>query len=359
MSDSSSDGLDIHIGGYTHEMRGSSDGINAYRWIGAVEDEVEISHLGAIELVSPTFLARHPDRPLLFAVSESSPGLVSACTISDTGALTLINSVDSGGEGGCHVAVHPSGTHLLVVHYTEGSVASFHIGEDGTLSQAIDVHPFSGSGPDTERQDRSHAHQVLFDGGTVLVTDLGSDQVHRLELVDGRFHEAGEIQLPPGTGPRHGVVSGDHLVIACELSAQLWLGRRQGQEWQQVAVVDASAAPGETDTNPDGRIYPSAIAVSGDQVFVANRGADTCAVFSLDRAEHTLVPVTEFPSGGRWPRDMVLSSDRIWIANQVSNVVSVFTRTAAELPAWTLDFEIPSNSPACVVLGPERAPRTR
>ncbi|MGO1974542.1 MAG: lactonase family protein [Propionibacteriaceae bacterium] len=359
MSDSSSAGLGIHIGGYTQEMRGSSDGIDAYRWISAVEDEVEISHLGAIELVSPTFLARHPDRPLLFAVSESSPGLVSACTISDSDALTLINSVDSGGEGGCHVAVDPRGTHLLVAHYTEGSVATFHIGEDGTLSQAIDVHPFSGSGPDPERQDRSHAHQVLFDGDTVLVTDLGSDQVHRLELVDGRLHEAGEVQLPPGSGPRHGVVTGDHLVIACELSAQLWLGRRQGREWQQVAVVDASAAtaPG---TETEGRIYPSAIAVSGDQVFVANRGADTCAVFSLDRDQHTLTPVAEFPSGGRWPRDLVLSSDRLWIANQVSNVVSVFTRTdEGTMPAWTLDFEIPSNSPACVVLGPEGPPRTR
>lgn len=354
MSDSSSDGLDIHIGGYTREMHGASDGINAYRWIGSVPDEVEISHLGAVELVSPTFLARHPDRPLLFAVSESSPGQVSACSIDDTGALTLLNTVSSGGEGGCHLAVHPSGTHLLVAHYTEGSVATFHIGADGTLSEAIDVHPFSGSGPDAERQDRSHAHQVIFDADTVLVTDLGADRVHRLKLVDGRLHEAGHTQLPPGSGPRHGVVSGDHLVIACELSAQVWLGRRRGGEWQQVALVDASGADTEA------RIYPSAVAVADDQVLVANRGADTCTVFALDRDQDTLTAVTEFPSGGQWPRDLVLSSDRVWVANQVSNVVSVFTRTdQGALPAWTLDFEIPSNSPACIVLGPEGRTDTR
>lgn len=354
MSDSSSAGLDIHIGGYTQEMRGASDGINAYRWVGAVEDEVEINHLGVTELVSPTFLARHPDRPLLFAVSESSPGQVTACAISDTGALTVINTVSSGGEGGCHLAVHPSGSHLLVVHYTEGSVATFLIGEDGALSEAIDVHPFSGSGPDSERQDRSHAHQVLFDGDTVLVVDLGTDQLHRLELVDSHVEESGEVQLPPGSGPRHGVVTGDHLVVACELSAQLWVGRRQGREWHQVALVDAST------TQTEARIYPSAIAVSDDQVFVTNRGADTCAVFTLDRDQDLIRREIEFPSGGQWPRDMVLSSDRIWIANQVSNVVSVFTRTEGEpLPVWTLDFEIPSNSPACVVLGPEAPNPTR
>lgn len=357
MSDSSKDGLDIHIGGYTREMRGTSEGINAYRWIRAVADEVEISHLGAIELVSPTFLVRHPDRPLLFAVSESSPGLVTACAIGESGALSVINTVDSGGEGGCHIALHPQGSHLLVAHYTEGSVASFHIAEDGSLSQVVDVHPFSGQGPDTERQDRSHAHQVLFDGDQVLVTDLGSDRVHRLDLVDGRLQDVGALQLPPGSGPRHGVVTGDHLLIACELSATIWVGRRQGQEWQQVALVDSSAAE---PTDAEDRIYPSAIAVSGDQVFVANRGPDTCAVFTLDRDQDTLTPVAEFPSGGRWPRDLVLSPARIWIANQVSNVVSVFTRTdEATMPAWTLDFEIPTNSPACIVLGAEGSPATR
>ena len=96
---------------------------------------------------------------------------------------------------------------------------------------------------------------------------------------DGRFRTGAEpIVLPAGSGPRHLVLIEDFLVVACELSAELWLGRRSDDDgWTEVQRVAASTV------EVDEPIFPSALRADGDQVFVANRGAGTIAVFELDR----------------------------------------------------------------------------
>ncbi|WP_168207462.1 lactonase family protein [Microlunatus elymi] len=332
----------IFVGGYTEEMGGSATGLTAYD--GAPDDGVP-AQLAALGLGSPSYVIKHPDEPWLFVVHERTPGQVSAVRYDDNG-LHLINTVASDGDGGCHLAFDHSGNFVVVAHYTSGSIASFKIEDNGALSERIGLLEFEGSGPDPERQDAAHAHQVVSVGQALLVPDLGTDSVH-LVLIDdeGNLSPAGDsIALPAGSGPRHLVLSGQHLVVACELSATLWVSALDAEVGAEGVTVPASTK------QTDERIYPSGIAVLGDQVVVANRGADTVSVFTLD-ASGTPHPLVEIDCGGRWPRDVAVDGEQLWIANQESNNVTVIrpARVSNKPEDWQTVLQLPTPSPACVV----------
>ncbi|HEY0240295.1 MAG TPA: beta-propeller fold lactonase family protein, partial [Friedmanniella sp.] len=210
-------------------------------------------------------------------------------------------------------------------------------------------------GPDPDRQDGPHAHQVVPDPGRpgeVLVCDLGTDRVHRLRLEpDGRLVEAAPaLVLPAGFGPRHLVVAGDTLVVAGELSAQLWLGRRDDAGWQATQLVPTTRATPDERARLTAVVAPSALRLVGDQVVAATRGVDTVSVFALDRAAGTVVLVAETSCGGHHPRDLVGVDGLLWLANQGSDEIVVLDLAAITSgdDAVVLRFDFPR--PACLVL---------
>ncbi|GAB3929814.1 hypothetical protein GCM10027613_49680 [Microlunatus endophyticus] len=186
----------IFIGGYTTEMGGGAAGLSR---LSGADPSTEPATLG---LHSPTFVIKHPSEPWLYAINETTPGSVSA-VLSDDNGLHLINTVESGGDGGCHLCFDHTGNFVVVAHYTSGSIASFRIEDNGALSERIGLLQFSGSGPDPERQDAAHAHEVVSVGSSILVPDLGTDSVHIVRIDgDGNLTPATDsITLPPGSGP--------------------------------------------------------------------------------------------------------------------------------------------------------------
>jgi 6-phosphogluconolactonase len=333
---------DVLVGGYTAGQAGHADGVTSLRWARSAAALVAVDTL---ELSSPSYLVTHPTEPWLFAVSEDAPAAVSSALLGDDGSVVLLSSVGAGGNGACHLALSPEGGRLLVANYGSGSVSSFTVGWDGRLSAMVDRITFSGSGPDPDRQEGPHAHQVVWDGEQVLVPDLGTDRLHRLQVAEnGRLSEAGPaVQLPPGSGPRHLVVIGDHLVVACELSGRLWLAERGATgAWLEVASVPCSGVASE------GPALPSALRADADQLFVANRGPGTVAVFTLDRAAGRLERIAEFGCGGAGPRDLALGPGQLWVANQADDVLSVFDRSS--LPPTSSPRQVPSPTPTCVLL---------
>ena len=333
------------VGGYTAEQGGQAPGLTLLAPAGDGRG-AELAVLSTLDLVSPSYLVRHPREPWVFAVSETDASRVSSVARSDDGRLVLLSDVATGGSDACHLALSPDGTRLLVAHYGSGSVASFLVGADGRLSSLVDRVASTGTGPDPDRQAAPHAHQVVWDGEEVLVPDLGTDRLHRLHVgADGALTGAGPaVVLPAGSGPRHLVVLGDHLAVACELSGQLWLAARTDDGWLEVASVPCSAAA------EGASVQPSALRADGDQLYVANRGPATVAVFTLDRPTGLLTPVAEFGCGGAGPRDLVLEPARLWVVNQADDRVSVFDRRS--VPPLAAPGQLPSASPACVVLDP-------
>lgn len=333
---------EVLVGGYTAGQAGRARGLTVLRPAAS-----GLAAVSTLELPSPSYLVTHPRERWLFAVSEDAPARVSSALVRDDGSAALLSSVDTGGDGACHLALSPEGRRLLVANYGSGSVSSFLVGPDGRLGPLVDLVTFSGSGPDPDRQQAPHAHQVVWDGEEVLVADLGTDRLHRLQVAeDGGLAEAGPaVRLPPGSGPRHLVVLEEHLVVACELSGRLWLGQRDRTGgWREVASVPCSGA------STAGPVLPSALRADGDVLFVANRGPSTVATFRFDRDAGRLDPVAEFGCGGAGPRDVALGPGQLWVANQADDVLSVFDRTS--LPPSGPPLQVPAPTPTCIVLRP-------
>ncbi len=322
------------VGGYTGTM-GDGSGILTLQ-VGPDD----VSALGTVEIDSPSYLIRHPERPLLYAVSEGDASTVAALRLTDHGP-ELINQVTNSGSGACHLCLSPDGRFVITANYGAGSVSCFGLADDGSLTGQTDLFQVTGSGPDASRQSEPHPHQVVVDGDVVLVPDLGTDRVHRLGIdAAGKISIVGEpVVLPPGSGPRHLVVVDDQLVVACELSAEVWWGPKAGDGGESGQVVAASGSDVDT------RIYPSAIVADGSSIFVANRGSDTIAAFQL--TDGVVRPAIEISCGGAWPRDLITTGSHLWVANQNDGTIVAIARD--DLAAGRFDGTIPSPSPSCLI----------
>ena len=309
----------VFVGCYTGDKGGEGDGITLLRRDPATGD---LTRLGlAARTPSPSFLAQHPTLPVLYAVNELGEGTISAFAVANDCSLSPLANRPTGGADPCHLAVTPDGRHLVVANYTSGNVSVFPLDAAGVPAERSDLLALSGTGPDAERQEHAHAHQVVPSGADVLISDLGSDRVwrSRLDPVAGRLGAPEPaVEAKPGTGPRHLVRSADGtLLLAGELAGNVsWYQPVGGPALEQRGGVASSTLPGP--------VYPSEICIGRDErfVYVANRGPDTVSAFERDGANLTMI--AEVPTGGEWPRHMILLGDHLYVTNQRSHNVTVF-----------------------------------
>jgi 6-phosphogluconolactonase (cycloisomerase 2 family) len=309
----------VFLGCYTGESGGEGEGIALLRRDLATG---RLTRLGvAARTPSPSFLAQHPTRPVLYAVNELSTGTVSAFSVGPDGSLDVLAVQETGGRHPCHLAVTADGRHLLAANYSSGSVSVHPLDADGAPGERTDLLDLDGSGPVADRQEGPHAHMVLPDpnGPEVLITDLGADRVRRCRLdpIAGRLTElAPAVVAAPGTGPRHLRRAADGvLFLVGELAGVLSWYRPAGG-FQLAGTSAASTVAGVN--------YPAEIAAGRDGrfLYVSNRGPDTVSVFTWDGEKATLV--AEVPTGGVWPRHLALIFDHLYVANERSHAVTTF-----------------------------------
>lgn len=310
----------VFVGCYTPDSAGAGEGIALLR-----RDALSgaLTRLGvAARTPSPSFLARHPVLPVLYAVNEIEVGAVSAFSVAGDGRLTPLAVRSTGGRHPCHLAVSGDGGHLVAANYGSGSVAVFPLDPDGAPGERSDLLALDGRGPVTDRQEGPHAHMVAPSpyAAEVLAVNLGGDRVSRLRLdpVAGRLSELDPaVSALPGTGPRHLVRAADgRILLVGELAADLtWYRPDPGSgRLRAEGAVPTSAGPAP--------VLPSEIVMGRDGrfVYVANRGPDTVSVFAWgpDGADR----VAEVATGGRWPRHLALLGDHLYVANEQSHSVT-------------------------------------
>jgi 6-phosphogluconolactonase len=204
----------------------------------------------------------------------------------------------------------------------------------------------------------------------MFVADLGLDRVlaYRFDPMKGTLNKAsgpdakhpfvaGDLELTPGTGPRHvafsATESGHGLAyVLGELDSTVSVfvttmeGHYAGLPGQKIATLPSDFS---------GRKEAAEIAIhpSGKWLFASNRGHDSIAVFAIDRKTGILASVGIFSTGGKEPRHFALdpTGQFLLAENQNSNDIVVFRiNPASGALTQVSKAEVPS--PVCLAFLP-------
>ncbi|GAA2668659.1 MULTISPECIES: lactonase family protein [Actinosynnema] len=333
----------VFLGTYTTwEGGGEGIGLAAYDRAKGV-----LTHTGVVaDVPNPSFLVRAGDR--LYAVNEQEDGAVTALAIGADGVPVVLNRRSTGGADPCHLVLHEG--HLLAANYTSGSVSAHPVLPDGSLGERTDLVRHEGSGPNRDRQEGPHAHQVVVDptGRFVLAVDLGADSVLTYRLVGGRLEHVATARTHAGAGPRHLAFhpGGRFAYVANELDSTVTVA----------SYADGVLTPGAVlstlreELPEGGENYPAEILVSPDgrHVYVSNRGHDSIAVFQVLDDGAGLELSALVPAWGAYPRHLAFdpTGALLFASNQNSNTVATFELDGAGLPVPTGTW--PTPVPVCV-----------
>jgi 6-phosphogluconolactonase len=303
------------------------DGFGAPRQVAAAE--------------APSFVITSADDRFVYAVLESEDGHVGAWTVTDEASWRPLGQQSTGGADPCHLALSPDGRWLLTANYTSGSVSVHPVEDDGSLGARTDLVQHQGTpGPQADRQDGPHAHEVVFTGDGVLACDLGLDAIIGYRLDNGRLTEVARSAMPPGSGPRHLVVDGSVAYVIGELASTVTV----------CDVAGLSLTPGTSVSlrAPDatGENTAAEVVLAGEQVLGSNRGDDTVTVLVRDGASLRRTEI--LPCGGSWPRWIGVIDGQLLVANERSHGVA---RLRREGDRWALVDVLDWPSPTgCAVL---------
>lgn len=312
--------LTLLVGTYTDT---DSRGIYTFRFNPATGD---CTPLTVTDIANPSFLAVTPDNHRVYAVSEQADE--SAITAFDykarKGELTLLNWQSTLGASSCHVAW--TGKNVVACSYSSGSMTVFPLDGDGRLEEGRLIE-FSGSGPDSTRQEHSHIHssQLSPDGKFLFVIDLGGDCIYRFPVEDGKLSsfDYALIKVPAGQGPRHFDFSKDgrFLYLVTELEGYVLAYDYNGGDLRQIQMIEADPlhARGSADIHfsPDGKFLYASNRLKGDGLAIFRQDSQTGLLTYVGYQETTI-----------HPRNFALSPDGrfILVACRDSDVIQVFVR---------------------------------
>jgi len=307
------------VGGYTGD-KGSGTGITV------IGDDGAISTVPAD---SPSWIARHPRLPVLYAVAEIDNGRVHAWSLDNGVPAAELGSSETGGAEPAHLSVDSSGKFLITANYSGGNISVHSLNDDGSIGPRTELIQHSRHG-EHPRQTQAHPHMVRAVDGGVLVVDLGGDAIYRYHLGDdGTLDLEGIISAPAGSGPRHVLPVAGRYYVTAELSAEVLVYDGNGHF--------AGAVPA---SNSAGHNQPSELVSNGRYLYVANRGPNTVTVFALDSELPRYI--TEVPVGD-WPRHIGLDGDELYVANERSHQVMVLRiDPATGIPAAERSIDVPS-----------------
>ena len=341
----------VYVGTYTGPQ---SKGIYAYRFDAGTGKLDPVGLVG--ELARPSFLAIHPNRRYLYAVSELANSSVTAFEINaGTGMLTPLNTVPAKGSSACHLVVDQTGKSLVVANYGNGSVAVFRVGADGRLSESTAQVQHSGSGPDP-RQRGPHAHAVVLsqDNRFVFVPDLGLDKIlaYRLDPAQATLtaNDPPFVTVAPGSGPRHFAFhpNGKFAYSVNEMKSSVTAfsyDRKNGALTNLQTVSNLPQDFSGTDNSAEIDVDPA-----GKFLYASNRGHDSITIYKIDLHKGTLETVDRVLTQGKTPRGFKIdpTGGYLLAANQDSGSIVVFKRSAATGRLTPTGQTVNVGSPVCI-----------
>ncbi len=344
----------LFVGTYTKNSK--SKGIYLYemnRRTGA------LSYVNTCETVNPSYLAIHPIKKWLYAVSEvggdnqKSKGVISAFKI-DTikKQLTFINSVSAQGNGPCYVSIDRTGKFAMLANYGSGNVAAFPINKDGSLKEASSTHQHLGKGQNP-RQEGPHAHMIIPGlSNYIYSTDLGTDKIIQYTLDNqGKLILVKEIMAKSGAGPRHLTFHSNQkwVYVINELNGTIEASNLNKSTGDFTRFQTISTLPeGQSVFAGSADIH---ISPSGKYLYASNRAeVNNIAMYSINQNTGELKIIGHQTVFGKAPRNFVIdpTGTFLLVANQDSDNVITFRIDSAtgKLIETGLRCEIPK--PVCL-----------
>ena len=340
------------VGIYVYKMTGPDGGLSLVQTVAAE---------------NPSWVVVDPFQNYLYSTNELGTvngkpgGRVSAYRINpDNGTLTFINSQLTMGTYPAYCSVHPSGRYLLGTNYGTGNFPIYRINSNGGIGTMTDNYQDTGSGPNRDRQEGPHAHEIITDptGQHVFGADLGTDRVDSwtLNLTTGKLtpnQPLNYIQVAGGSGPRHLAFhpSSKWVYVISEMASSITAfnyDRSTGLAiWTQTV---STLPPGFTGTSACSEIT---VHPSGKFVYGANRGSNTIVGFAIDPGNGKLSPISWTPTQGQIPRNFAIdpSGSLLYAANQNSDNIVAFAIDQNSGQLTPTGQVIQSPVPVCVAFG--------
>lgn len=345
----------FYVGTYTDN---GSEGI--YRFgLDTATGKLHSNGLAALS-ENPSFLALSRDGQLLLAVRETkdekneSMGYIELFKLDESGNLSSVNKVSSGGAHPCHVTVNEEGA-VIASNYNGGNVTLMRILPSGELSEVLSADQHKGSGPVVGRQETPHVHSAQFEpkGKRIFVADLGIDRVKVYTIEKSSFtlkpFKFPEIKLAPGSGPRHMAFhpDGKILYIANELGCSVSVVQLLDNGGYKLLENVSTLPAGYTQPNTVADIH---MAPDGKFLYVSNRGMNSIAIFSIGDKGKKITLTGHEGTRGEMPRNFTLSPDGsfLLVANQNTNNIVAFRRNG-ENGTLTFTDQINAYKPVCLL----------
>jgi 6-phosphogluconolactonase len=325
----------------------------------------------AAEIVNPGWLTTDPQHRFLYAVTERpnqrgpdayrKDGSVSSYAIdAKTGALTLLNKVNSRGGGPCFMMVDKNSKTLFVANYGTGSVASFALKPDGSIGESLSFDQHTGSSVDKARQEGPHAHATVLspDNRFLFVPDLGTDQVkiYKVDTAKGTFvpNDPASVTVKAGLGPRHFVFGKDgrFAYVLCEMGSSVLVFSYDAAHGSLTPVQTAYNLP--VDYKGIDNSAEIQVDHSGRFLYASNRGHDSITVYAIDPSKGTLTLVQNVPTQGSIPRNFSLdpTGKYLVVGNQKSNQMLVFDVDQKDGKLTPSGETVELDEPICILFVP-------
>jgi 6-phosphogluconolactonase len=228
------------------------------------------------------------------------------------------------------------------------------IAADGQLEPACCSIEHTGRSIHPERQDKPYAHCILPDPTNqfAIACDLGIDKlmIYRMDLANGQLLQHAEVQVKPGSGPRHLTFhpNGRYAYLVCELNSTVigftWDPERGTlEEFQSVRTLP---------TGYDGRNLPADnhITPDGQYLYASNRGHDSFACYVISPESGQLTLKHHISTGGEEPRGFAIDPTGRFLlsANQNSNNIVPFLIDPGMGHLSKFGDEVQVSMPVCV-----------
>lgn len=310
----------------TRERNARGDGISVFHFDPASGALDLVQVVG--DLLNPSFLTINRAGDVLYTVHGDYHEVSAFRVDRPTGCLTWLNTQDCQGKNPVHLALDPSGQHMVVSNHITGTLAVLPVAEDGALRPVSQLVTLEGKpGPHRTEQPFAKPHFNPFSpcGRWVLVPDKGLDKVFVFGFENGRLVPAAQphLDLREGAGPRHlafhptqpwvyVVNELDNTVTSCHFDAQT--GALQAF---QIVPTLADSFTGNS-RSAEIEVHPE-----GHTLYASNRGEDSIAVFGIDPNKGRLCPRQTMPSGGKTPRFFTTEKNgrRLFVLNEESDEI--------------------------------------